>query len=248
MWLKWKLAVPLLYDEVLAVAVRWDQYTSFLPEFPLKFEAPSPAASSKYSDNHNFLASKVRICLYNLTHLIGEEELSGLSERVRKMSVGLFIVLISSFVVDVEGLIREKTKLNNYILSPRLSLIKMLEDFCWQTLELKLSDFLSEIRQIEVVLLKYTKFRQQSREKKEKLPQKSAKTNKKPIGPSQEKENLAYFVHNQKKSKHHKCQPSQDPTEAMKSRSRSKKEKGHPGFGSTCEAVVRDCRGSVELK
>lgn len=37
LWLKWKLAVPLLYDEVLTLAFQWDNHTAFLSDFPLKF-------------------------------------------------------------------------------------------------------------------------------------------------------------------------------------------------------------------
>lgn len=36
-WLRWKLAVPLLYDEVLSIAYLWDTHTGFLGDFPLKF-------------------------------------------------------------------------------------------------------------------------------------------------------------------------------------------------------------------
>lgn len=35
--LKWKLSVPNLYDEVIAIAYAWDTYTNQLAEFPLKF-------------------------------------------------------------------------------------------------------------------------------------------------------------------------------------------------------------------
>lgn len=49
LWMKWKLAVPLLYDEVVALAYLWDQHTSFLADFPLKFEAESPARGDCYS-------------------------------------------------------------------------------------------------------------------------------------------------------------------------------------------------------
>lgn len=75
LWMKWKLAVPLLYDEVLSLAFLWDQHTSFLVDFPLKFEAPSPINGACYSDNHNFLATNICVCLYNFNHLIGKSSL-----------------------------------------------------------------------------------------------------------------------------------------------------------------------------
>lgn len=69
-WLKWKLAIPLLYDEVLHLAFIWDSHIAFLGDFPLKFEAMSPVRGNCYSDNHNFLAANICICLYNFNHLI----------------------------------------------------------------------------------------------------------------------------------------------------------------------------------
>jgi hypothetical protein len=67
---KWKLSVPLLYDEVIKIAYRWDKYTSFLEEFPLRFETEVCGCDSKSSNNHNFLASRVCVCMYNMSHLI----------------------------------------------------------------------------------------------------------------------------------------------------------------------------------
>ena len=65
--LKWKLAVPLLYDEVIAVAYDWDKYAGTLTEFPLRFESPQ---EGNCSENHNYLVRNIRVCLYNFSHLI----------------------------------------------------------------------------------------------------------------------------------------------------------------------------------
>lgn len=37
LFLKWKLSMPNLYDEVIVIAYAWDRYTNELAEFPLKF-------------------------------------------------------------------------------------------------------------------------------------------------------------------------------------------------------------------
>ena len=112
LWLKWKLAFPLLYDEVLNVAQLWDQFTlSLLPDFPLRFETDSRSQRENLSyreslsqtANHNFLATNICICLYNFNHLIAKTPFEALSHRIRRLALAIFLVLIRTFPLTQEN-------------------------------------------------------------------------------------------------------------------------------------------------
>ena len=97
-WLRWKLAVPLLYDEVLALTDQWDHHTAFLKDFPLHF-TNNPLLDPYSADNHNHLASQTCICLYNLTHLLTSTSFELISNTIRRLSLAIFLVLISTYSI-----------------------------------------------------------------------------------------------------------------------------------------------------
>jgi hypothetical protein len=63
----------------------------------------------------------------------------------------------------------KKVKLNEYILSPRLSVLRMLEDFLKKNYDLPMSALNGEIREVEETLQKYQLFREKSREQKKEV-------------------------------------------------------------------------------
>jgi ASC-1-like (ASCH) protein len=60
----------------------------------------------------------------------------------------------------------DKVQLNQYMLSPRVSIFKMLEDFVSTYHNMQITDLSSEIKQVEDTLKRYKNFRKQSREKR----------------------------------------------------------------------------------
>ena len=85
--LKWKLALPLLYDEVMLAANLWGQYHSDKPDFALSF---SPV------EHHNHLVGHIKVCLYNYDHLIQHNSLDSLSIKTKKIALALFCVSLST--------------------------------------------------------------------------------------------------------------------------------------------------------
>lgn len=121
--------------------------------------------------------------------------------------------------------------------------MKMLEEFLINACSRKIDYFLPEMQLIECILTNYQRFREQSQGKKEKTQQ-EMKTRKKVVirshKPSQEKENIPYFIHR-------KAKGSEGTAQGMKSRSRSRKEKPFQSTLNTCDGV-RECRRSVDWR
>lgn len=108
-----------------------------------------------------------------------------------------------------------------YILSPKMSIAYLLNDFYKKYYNVQTEDIAAEILKVSEVLDNYRLFRQKSKQKKENIKKITHKVNKR----SEDKENVLYYVNRQKnKSKSKKPEQTDERSEKFKSRSRSRKE------------------------
>ena len=97
--------------------------------------------------------------------------------------------------------------MQSYILSPKMSIAYLLNDFYKKYYSVQPEDISAEITTVSEVLDSYRIFRQKSKQKKEPLKKMTHKSNKL----SEDKENVLYYVNRQKdKSKGKKAEQTDE--------------------------------------